>query len=84
MSEIFAKLETVNGLQTLAELANTDDGPKIRLRRDDGVTCEITMGPWPDTEEGWQKAETALSKLDMTFATKQLDGVISQLKAQSN
>lgn len=83
MSEIFAKLETINGLQILAELVESDDGPKVRFRRDDGIICQVTLGPWPDTPEGWDKAEDALAKADMSFFAAKLDNVIADLKSKS-
>lgn len=83
MSEIFAKLETVNGLQILAELVESDDGPKVRFRRDDGIVCQVTLGPWPDTPDGWAKAEEALTKADMTFCAAKLDSVIAEMKSKS-
>ena len=77
----FAKLETVNNLQILAELVASDDGPQIRVRRDDDVTCEITLGPWPDTEEGWAKANATLEKANMCFLAAELDKIIDQMKS---
>lgn len=76
----FAKLETINNLQILAELVASGDGPQIRVRRDDDVTCEITLGPWPDTEEGWAKADAALEKVDMCLLAAKLDDIISEMK----
>ena len=76
----FAKLETINGLQILAELITSDDGHEIRVRRDDEVTYVITLGPWPNTEDGWAKAKTALEKANMCFLAGELDKIIAQMK----
>jgi hypothetical protein len=78
----FARLETINGLQVLAELVCGDDGPKIRVRRDDGVSCEITIGPWLDTEDGWKRAETALEKANMHALAENLDDILAKMKSQ--
>jgi hypothetical protein len=79
MAEFFARLETIDDRQILAELDNSDDGPRIRMRRDDGISCQATLGPWPDTEEGWEKAEEALAKMDMNKAAENLDDIIAKL-----
>lgn len=79
MRDAFARLETVNDLQILAEIISSDKGPALRFRRDDGVSCEITVGPWPDDPEGWEKAEKALVSADMVWAARQLDGMIADL-----
>jgi hypothetical protein len=80
----FARLEVIGGRQVLAELDNSDDGPRIRLRRDNGISCQMTMGPWPDTEEGWAKAEGALAKTDMTKVASELDNMIAKLMEPSD
>ena len=77
--DVFARLEIIDGRQILAELDNSDDGPRIRLRRDNGISCQITMGPWPDTEEGWNIAEKSLAGVDMSKVASELDGMIAKL-----
>lgn len=83
MGNNFARLETINGLQVLAEIMNGEDGPHIRLRRDNEVSCEASLGPWPDTEEGWDKAEAALERADLTKAAEMLDDMIAKLVADA-
>lgn len=80
---MFAKLETIRERQILVELINSDDGPKIRIRRDDDITCEITLGPWSNTEDGWAKASSALEKSNMELLATKLDGIIAKMKAES-
>lgn len=79
--KIFARLEVIEGRQILAELVDRDEGPHVRVRRDAEVTAELSHGPWPDSEAGWQAAEEALAGIDMEKAAMELDAAMSRLIA---
>lgn len=59
----FARLEVIDGRQILMELISDNDtgGPTVRVRRDDVLSIVVVMGPWEDTEEGWNMAEATLN-----------------------
>lgn len=76
--EIFARLEVVADRQILAEIVNGDDGPKVRLRRDHEITVEVTHGPWPDTDDGWEKAEAFLGDLDLVRQAAEIDRQVAK------
>ncbi|MFG6084263.1 hypothetical protein ACEUZ9_000768 [Paracoccus litorisediminis] len=71
--EIFARLEVHGGRQILAELFSGDEGVQIRLRRDTDITVEAHLGPWPETDDGWDIASKALFETDLAHAAAELD-----------
>lgn len=77
MDDMFARLEVIDGRQILAELVNGDEGPKIRIRRDNDITVEIFAGPWPDNDSGWDAAEKKLRDVDLTVAAAEIDSKVA-------
>ena len=80
----FARLETHAGQLVLAELTLADDEFRLRIRRDREITCEMKLGPWPDTDEGYAAAQNAIDKLDMAEAARILDAMIADLLSKGN
>ena len=66
----FARLESHDGHQVLARIEakdgeNGEYGPCVVLRCDPSITIEITYGPWPDDETGWDAAKEFMAGYDM-------------------
>lgn len=66
----FARLEIHDGLQVLCRVEaksneNGEYGPCVVTRCDPSFTFEITEGPWPDDEDGWDAAEATLARKDL-------------------
>ena len=70
---IFARLEIVDRRQILAEVQKSDDGPVVRVRRDMAIIIEEIAGPWPDTEDGWDRASDYLFALDLQTTARNMD-----------
>ena len=82
MLDNFARLEIIEGRQVLAELLIGDDGPEIRVRRDNGLSAEMKLGPWTDDDNGWGAAEKVLAEADLAEAAVQLDAALAQMAGQ--
>ncbi|WP_226779007.1 hypothetical protein [Oceaniglobus trochenteri] len=79
MKDKFARLEVVGDRQILAELESGPEGPQVRIRRDLDFSVEVTQGPWPDDDEGWDTAESVLENLNMTEAAARMDLMLANL-----
>lgn len=73
----FARLETINGAQILAQIEMANEGLQICVRMDRDASVQICGPFYDDDDDGWAAARHRLLNLDFAEVALQLENLLS-------
>lgn len=86
MPETFARLEDTPYGQILATIQNGEssegeEGPCVsyRIAERRGLTPEMTIGPWVDSDEGWAAARRTFENANLQETAEKLANMIDEM-----